>query len=80
MGSSLLGGLLGGILGGGESKPQVVYQPAAVAPAEAAVEETEEGKRKAKQGRAALYETEGGVAGAELDPNQVKRRSTLLGN
>ena len=41
---------------------------------------TEEEQRKAKTSRAALYETSGGVTGAELDPNQVKRRNTLLGN
>lgn len=34
----------------------------------------------ANQGRAALYETEGGNAGQELDPNEVKQRQNLLGN
>lgn len=69
MGGSLLGGLFDVILGGDESK---------VSSASAA--DTEEASRKAKQGRAALYETEGGVAGSELNPDQVKRRNTLLGN
>lgn len=46
----------------------------------AASTETEEEKRKAKTGRSALYETEGGVAGSELTDEQVKRRNTLLGN
>lgn len=46
----------------------------------AAVEKTEEEKKKAKTGRSALYETEGGVSGQELSPDEVKRRSTLLGN
>lgn len=64
------GSLLGGLLGGGE-KPKVVYQPVA---------DTEEAKRKAKQGRSALYETDGGVTGSELNPDEVKRRNTLLGN
>lgn len=40
----------------------------------------QEEQRKAQTSRAALYETSGGVTGAELDPNQVKRRNTLLGN
>jgi len=46
----------------------------------AAATETEAEKRKANTGRSALYETGGGVTGAELDPEQVKRRNTLLGN
>jgi len=64
------GSLLGGIFGGGE-KPKVSYQPVA---------DTEEAKRKAKAGRSALYETDGGVTGLELNPDEVKRRNTLLGN
>lgn len=36
--------------------------------------------RRANKGRAALYETDGGVSGEELSEEQVKRRSTLLGN
>ncbi len=64
------GSILGGLLGGG-SKPKVSYQPVA---------ETEDAKRKAKAGRSALYETDGGVTGSELNPEEVKRRQTLLGN
>ena len=45
-----------------------------------AVAMTEEEKKKSKTGRSTLYETEGGVNGAELNPDEVKRRSTLLGN
>lgn len=46
----------------------------------APVEETEAASRRANKGRAALYETGGGVSGEELSGEQVKRRSTLLGN
>jgi len=46
----------------------------------AAVQETEADKRKANTGRSALYETAGGVTGSELNPEEVKRRNTLLGN
>ena len=45
-----------------------------------AATETEAEKRRANTGRSALYETAGGVTGSELDPEQVKRRNTLLGN
>lgn len=37
-------------------------------------------KEKAKRVRASLYETEGGMLGQELQPGQVQRRPTLLGN
>jgi hypothetical protein len=63
-----MGGFLGGLLGG---SPKV---------STAAVTQTEEEKKKAKSGRSALYETEGGVTGQELNPDEVRRRSTLLGN
>ena len=46
----------------------------------ASATDTEAEKRRANMGRSALYETGGGVTGAELDPEQVKRRNTLLGN
>ena len=36
--------------------------------------------RKAKKSRTALFETEGGVSGQELQPDQVTQRNTLLGN
>lgn len=35
---------------------------------------------KAKQARANLYATEGGVSGQELSPDQVQKRPTLFGN
>lgn len=44
------------------------------------VQDAEAAQRKAKKSRTALFETEGGVAGEELDPEGVKGRSTLLGN
>jgi hypothetical protein len=43
-------------------------------------EEIADQSNTAKATRAALYGTEGGAVGEELDPNQVKRRPTLLGN
>ena len=45
-----------------------------------ATKTTEEDQRKASSSRAALYETAGGVAGAELTTDQVKKRETLFGN
>lgn len=66
----ILGGLFEAVLGGGDT-PKVSSAPA---------QATEEEQRKAKTSRAALYETSGGVTGAELNPDQVKRRNTLLGN
>jgi hypothetical protein len=65
-----MGGVVKAITGGGGS-PKVSAAPAAA---------TAEEQRKAKTSRAALYETGGGVTGAELNPDQVKRRNTLLGN
>lgn len=41
---------------------------------------TKEDQRKASSSRAALYETAGGVTGAELTTDQVKKRETLFGN
>lgn len=35
---------------------------------------------KAKESRAALFRTEGGASGEELDPDAVKSRNSLLGN
>jgi hypothetical protein len=42
--------------------------------------ETDAEKRKLKQSRSALLGTLGGVVGDELNPGEVKRRTTLLGN
>ena len=62
--------IIGDLLGGGSS-PSVSTAPA---------EQTQDAKKSAKSARAALYETSGGVTGAELDPDQVSKRRTLLGN
>lgn len=62
-------GFVSKIFGG--DAPKVRYEP---------IQQTEEEKRKAKTGRSALFETGGGVAGSELNPDEVKRRNTLLGN
>lgn len=61
-----------GKLFGGSAKPAAVSKKSTDA--------TEAEKRKAKTGRSALYETQGGVQGTELNPDEVKRRQTLLGN
>jgi len=72
MGGDLLGGLIGTLLGGGD-------EPKAKASTSAA-DSIEADSRKATKSRAALFETEGGAAGEELDSTGVKKRSTLLGN
>ncbi|MCK5605245.1 hypothetical protein KAR91_25360 [Candidatus Pacearchaeota archaeon] len=56
---------------GVEKAPKVSSQ------AETAVEKA---SRKAKKSRTALFETEGGVAGEELEAGGVARRNSLLGN
>lgn len=35
---------------------------------------------QAKKARSSFFKTEGGVSGAELNPDQVRKRDTLLGN
>lgn len=65
-----MGKVVKSILGGG-SKPKA---------STASAESTQAAARKAKQSRSALFETEGGVSGEELDPNSVEKRRTLLGN
>lgn len=62
--------VVGGLLGGGSS-PKV---------SSAATTQTEEAKRTANSARSALYETEGGAAGEELNPDDVEKRRNLLGN
>lgn len=49
-------------------------------PSQVPVQDLEEEKRKAKKSRAALFETEGGAVGEDLDPEAVKKRKNLLGN
>ena len=46
----------------------------------AVVDDVESSKEKNRKKRASLFETAGGVAGQELNPDQVQRRQTLLGN
>jgi hypothetical protein len=41
---------------------------------------TDAQKDTAKKARQQLYSTEGGAVGQELNPSQVKKRETLLGN
>jgi hypothetical protein len=65
-----MGKVVKAILGGGD-KPKASRAP---------VESAEAAARKAKRSRSALFETEGGVAGEELNPSGVERRNTLLGN
>lgn len=62
--------LLGGILGGAKP-PKVDKQPVA---------DTEDARKATQSARSALYMTEGGSQGSELDPNEVKKRDTLYGN
>lgn len=66
-----MGKVVGAILGGGGGKTQVIRQP---------VDDTEAAKRKAVASRSALFETAGGAEGAELSPDDVEKRRTLLGN
>lgn len=55
----------------GADSPKVSAAPA---------EDVKKEQRKATTGRAALYQTQGGVVGEELNPEQVKDRKTLFGN
>lgn len=64
-----MGKIVSAILGGG--KTSVSRAP---------IEDTEAMKRKSAQSRSALFETQGGIDGAELSPEDVERRKTLLGN
>lgn len=65
-----MGKVVKSILGGGD-KPKTSTVSA---------EQTQAEARKAKKSRSALFETEGGVAGQELNPENVEKRKTLLGN
>jgi len=62
-----MGGILSSIFGGGSK----VESTAATV--------TEE-ERKANKARNALYATESGVSGQELQAQDVSKRNTLLGN
>lgn len=46
----------------------------------APIKEIQDESASAKKARVALFQTPGGVAGEELNPDQVKKRTTLLGN
>lgn len=67
----VVGGLLSIVGLGGGNKPQV---------SGAAAKEVEADQATSKTARASLYATAGGVAGEDLNPDQVKKRQTLLGN
>lgn len=66
-----MGKIISSIFGGGAKAPTVSQAP---------VVETEDEKKKAKQARAAIFATEGGIKGQELQPGQVSQRPTLFGN
>ena len=46
---------------------------------EASTDSLKEDKRKVKKARTALLETEGGVLGEEVEPENIKPRERLLG-
>lgn len=48
--------------------------------AAAPVAETQDAARKAAASRSKLLETAGGATGEELNPDDVQKRKTLLGN
>ena len=67
----VVGGLLSIVALGGGNNPKV---------SDAAAKEIGTDAATAKTARASLYETAGGVSGQDLNPDQVKKRQTLLGN
>jgi len=64
-------GIAGGSMIAGAKAPKVSGK---------AAEGVEASARKTKKARTALYETEGGQAGQELEAGGVTKRNTLLGN
>lgn len=64
-------GLLGSV-GLGGSAPKADAAPA--------TQEVKTEADDAKKARQALLETQGGIAGEELSPDEVKRRETIFGN
>lgn len=68
--SKIFKGLMS-VVGLGGSAPKV---------SNAAVKEVAADQATSKTARASLYATQGGVSGEELNPDQVKKRQTLLGN
>jgi len=67
----VVSGLLSIVGLGGGNKPKV---------SNAAATQVSEDQATAKTARAALYATPGGAVGQDLNPDQVKKRQTLLGN
>ena len=55
-------------MGGGGKAPSIDTAP------------VEEDKKKTKKIRSALYATEKGALGEELEPGEVSKRSTYFGN
>ncbi len=77
----LLGGILPTMMGGKAPKvadiaPLAAPKPVDTAPAEDITDES----KKAKQARAALYATSGGIQGEEILSGGVSKRQSLLGN
>ncbi len=61
-----------------QANAQALEKPIAVSPAVDDVKAAQDDARK--KARVNLFATEGGVSGQELQPNQVSKRPTLLGN
>lgn len=61
---------MGDLFGGGKS-PEVQTS---------AVQDIEEEQKKAKKGRSALFATEGGILGQEVQAGQITKRDTIFGN
>jgi len=73
MGGKLLGSLLSAGIG-------LATKPKAPKVSSAAVSDVTKDQETSRAARASLYSTQGGALGEELDPNQVKKRDSLLGN
>lgn len=64
------------IVGIGPSAPKATPQTMSTQPEQAVTSDAQ----TASKARAALYSTEGGAAGVDLNPNQIQQRQTLFGN
>lgn len=62
---------------GGGSAPKASAPPVNIKPT---IDTAQENRDKNRKKRASLFETSGGVSGQELNPDQVQKRQTLLGN
>lgn len=49
-------------------------------PSQQSADDLKEEKRKSKKTRAALFETQGGSLGEDLNQDQVSRNDTIFGN